>query len=403
MEQHDLPDWTQRLRDALTLSRTSVAEIYAGLGLHHGEGWLGDALNGRVSPARYQLALLSAISGIPLAVLVGDTPVQRSLAVALRAGLAATEEDIGSAVERAEASIRDLELLLSWYPQEVVRTSTLAKEARRAVATDSYYARAGKRTSERLRDYLELADEEPVGNIAELVESLGAAVIFENMPGAIQGVTLRDPSMDAWRAVIVVNTNATWWGRQRFTLAHELCHFLYKDDRSFFVNRKTYGEHDLEEIRAEAFARHFLAPDIAVQEFWSKHGPKAATDGYGAPLAKFMMHFGLSRQASINTLIEAAGVPQRSLEPYKRARISDIMRQARLGSDWEAACADQNEPSASHWVLSMALDAYRVGLVSSELVARALGRGDDVAGVERELTEQGYKRAVTLVQPRRQS
>ncbi|GIJ35053.1 ImmA/IrrE family metallo-endopeptidase [Micromonospora sediminimaris] len=400
LERQEPTNWVQRLRDALTLSRISTSDIYAGLGLPQGGGWLGDALAGRVPPARSQLAMLSALCGIPLAVLVGDTPIQQSLAVALRAGVSATDEDIASAAQRAETALQDLELLLSWYPQEVARTSALAKDARRAVASDNYYIRAAQRTSERLRDYLGLDDEQPVGNIVELIEDLGVAVIFESMPGSVQGVTLRDPSEEAWRAIIVVNTNDTWWGRQRFTLAHELCHFLYKDDKSFYVNRKHYGDQDLEEIRAEAFARHFLAPDIAVQEFWSEHGPKRPTDGYGVPLAKFMMHFGLSRQASIKTLIEAAGVPERALEPYKTVRISDIMRQARLSREWNAACENQGNTSASHWALSMALDAYRDGLISSEVVARVLGRGDDVASVEQELLSQGYHQSITLVRPR---
>ncbi|KAB1116743.1 ImmA/IrrE family metallo-endopeptidase [Micromonospora aurantiaca] len=402
LERQELPEWAQRLHEALTLSRVPVERLYAELGLPHGGGWLGDALAGRAPASRSRLALLSALSGIPLAVLVGDTPIQRSLAVALRAGLSATQEDIGAAADRAETFLRDLELLLSWYPQEAARASALAKDARRAVASDNYYVRAAQRTAERLRDYLALDDDQPIGDIVELIEALGVAVIFDSMPGAVQGITLRDPSENAWRAVIVVNTNDTWWGRQRFTLAHELCHFLYQDDKSFFVNRKHYEEQDLVEIRAEAFARHFLAPDVAVREFWSEHGPKRAVDGYGVPLAKFMMRFGLSRQASIKTLTEAAGVPETALEPYKRIRISDIMRQARLSQEWLDACANQGDSSASHWALSMALDAYRDGLVSSEVVARILGRGDDAAGVERELAAQGYEQSATLVRPRQQ-
>ncbi|MEW2427762.1 ImmA/IrrE family metallo-endopeptidase [Micromonospora sp. NPDC047644] len=338
--------------------------------------------------------MLAVCSGVPLAVLVGDTPVQRSLAVALRAGVLATDDDIDVVARRAESSLRDLELLLSWYPQEGARTSALAMEARRAVAHDAYHKRAAARTAERLRDYLELGDEEPVGDIAQFIESLGAAVIFDSMPKTVQGITLRDPSQSSWRSAIMVNTNHTWWGRQRFTMAHELCHFLYQDDRSLFVNRKDYPDGHLEEIRAEVFARHFLAPDFAVRQFWAEHGPKKPIDGYGVPLAKFMMRFGLSRQASIKTLVEAAGVPRSHLEAYTQVRISQLMRQARLQDEWERACSAQGEPSASHWALSMALDAYRDGLVSSEVVARVLGRSDDVTGVKQELEAAGYQQSV---------
>ncbi|WP_170285304.1 ImmA/IrrE family metallo-endopeptidase [Micromonospora palomenae] len=285
-------------------------------------------------------------------------------------------------------------MLLSWYPQEGARTSALAMEARRAVAQDVYHKRAAARTAERLRDYLELGDEEPVGDITQFIESLGAAVIFDSMPETVQGITLRDPAQNSWRSIVMVNTNHTWWGRQRFTLAHELCHLLYQDDRSLFVNRKNYPDENLQEIRAEVFARHFLAPDFAVRQFWAEHGPKKPIDGYGVPLAKFMMRFGLSRQASIKTLVEAAGVSRSHLEAYSRLRISQLMQQARLQDEWEQACSAQGEKSASHWMLSMALDAYRDGLVSSEVVARVLGRSENVAGVEQELEEAGYQQIV---------
>lgn len=391
MSRHpQLPDWADRLHQALAGANASLTEIYSALGDADSGGWLNDALAGRVQPRRSQLAVLAVCSGIPLAVLVGDTPPQRSLAVALRAGVLATDEDVDVVARRAEGALRDLELLLSWYPQESARTSALASEARRAVAQDNYYKRGAARTAERLRDYLELDDEEPVGDIAQLIESFGAAVIYETMPKEVQGITLRDPAQNSWRSVVMVNTNGTWWGRQRFTLAHELCHFLYQDDRSLFVNRKDYPDGNLEELRAEVFARHFLAPDFAVKEFWAEHGPKKPVDGYGAPLAKFMLHFGLSRQASIKTLIEAADVPKAHLEAYSSVRIDQLMRQARMQEDWNNACFAQNEPSASHWALSMALDAYRDGLISCDVVARILGRPEDAASVEQELERAGY-------------
>lgn len=377
----ELPGWAQRLHDALNSAGVSIEDLYPEVGLPNGGGWLADALAGRIEPRRSHLALLSACSGIPLAVLVGDIPVQKSLAVALRAGVMATQEDIAAVGRRAEAALEDLELLLSWYPQEAARTSAFASDARRAVAQDGFQQRAAMRTAERLRDFLELDDDQPVGDLTKLVEDLGAAVIFESMPKAVQGITVRDPSENAWRAVMVVNSDDTWWGRQRYTLAHELCHFLYQDDRSLFINRKSYDQRDLVEIRAEVFARHFLAPDAAVREFWSEHGPRKPTDGYGVPLAKFMMYFGLSRQASVNTLVSAAGVPRNVLEPYTRpgVRIAQMMRQAHLGAEWDQACSTQNDASASHWVLSMALDAYRDGLVAAAVIARVLVRQPPLA------------------------
>ncbi|MFC6021858.1 ImmA/IrrE family metallo-endopeptidase [Plantactinospora solaniradicis] len=385
-----LPEWAERLREALAVKVESVDQLYGKLGLPASGGWLADALAGQVEPRRQQLAQLAVFSGIPLAVLVGDVPV-RNLAVALRSSVDVSIDEVSAASRRAEDALADLGLLLSWYPQEAARTSAAAARARRAVARDPYEKHAAIRTAEGFRDLLGIEDEEPVGDLAELLESLGAAVVFEPMPKAIQGITVRDTSRDAWQAVVVVNSD-TWWGRQRYTLAHELGHLLYRDDQSLFINQKSYDEQDLVEYRAEIFARHFLAPDAAVREFWSEHGPRRAVDGLGVPLAKFMMHFGLSRQASVRTLVEVVGVPRDRLVPYTfpGCSIEQIMRQARLGAEWDQQRMSQHQPSASNWMLSMVLDAYRQRLVGVRVVARVLGRPNEVLAVEQELQEQGY-------------
>ncbi|WFE27696.1 ImmA/IrrE family metallo-endopeptidase [Solwaraspora sp. WMMD791] len=344
-----------------------------------------------MAPRRHQLAELSVCSGVSLAVLVGDVPVN-NVARVLRSSASVLEEDIQAACRRAEDALEDLKLLLAWYPQEAIRTSEAADYARRAVATGSFAKGVAAQTAERLRDLLDLDDEEPVGDIAELIENLGAAVIFEPLPEPIQGVTVRDLSQDSWQAVVLVNST-TWWGRQRYTLAHELCHILYRDSHGVFVNRKDDEDMDDAEIRAESFARHFLAPDLAVREFWSEHAPRGVYDTYGVALAKFMMHFGLSRRASVRTLVEVADVPEEAMGPYTRtgARIETIMREAGLEEQWNRECATQHARGASNWCLSMALDAYRQSLVGVPTVARVLGRSTELVEVERELCEQGYR------------
>src|SRR5262245_52094625 len=96
-----------RLGEALRGSKVPLPEIFECLHLPQDSGWLADALAGRIEPETAQLALLSACSGVPLTVLAGAVPPERTLAVALRASLRGVAE-AEPATERAERGLADL-------------------------------------------------------------------------------------------------------------------------------------------------------------------------------------------------------------------------------------------------------------------------------------------------------
>lgn len=58
-------------------------------------------------------------------------------------------------------------------------------------------------------------------------------------------------------------------GRQNFTIAHELYHLLYEDDRDSFVCNVNSDEES--EKNADKFAESLLMPNIALQEFINKN------------------------------------------------------------------------------------------------------------------------------------
>ena len=387
---HDLPPWAQCLHEALRELHAPLADLYEQLDLPSDGGWLGEALAGRTKPKRGQLALLSACTDIPLAVLEGTAPVGKTLAVALRAQLDdATEADVAAASHQAEQALLDLGLLLSWFPQEAARTSAAAADARRAVARSGSHWQMARQTAERLRDVMDL-DDAPIADLVELVESLGAAVIQTPMPDCVQGITVHDPFNSVWRAVVLINSN-TRWARQRFTLAHELCHLLFEDDGALFVTRKQVDEQDPAELRAEVFARHFLAPEGAIRRYWADKARKPDAD-YAKVLGNFMLDFGISRQATIIAFTEVLSLGRDVLAAYDApdCSVPSIMQAAGREDEWNAACSTEHESSASPWMRSMALDAFRSGVVDVALVARVLGRPDDLDAVEQELRDAGW-------------
>jgi Zn-dependent peptidase ImmA (M78 family) len=101
--------------------------------------------------------------------------------------------------------------------------------------------------------------------IVRIAHGAGAIVQYHQFNKEISGVLVREPG----RAVIGVESNQPET-RQRFTIAHELGHFLLHEgdqvhvDRQFRLNyrsAKSSTAEDVEEIEANAFAAAILMPE----------------------------------------------------------------------------------------------------------------------------------------------
>lgn len=92
---------------------------------------------------------------------------------------------------------------------------------------------------------------------------------LEDIDGAMVGSTENANSFTA-----VVNRNITNVGRRRFTLAHEVGHFILhrEKQRSFKCTREMFGDFDSDGLEAEAnqFAAQLLLPPNKVREYSSR-------------------------------------------------------------------------------------------------------------------------------------
>jgi Zn-dependent peptidase ImmA (M78 family) len=319
-------------------------------------------------------------------VLTGESELERNFAVALRSGkLCAADAELRPVIARAGSVLDNLRLLTSWFPRERVEKNSLMEDALRARSGVAYSALAGQRAALMLRDIFELGNE-PIADLSTFVEALGIPVVLEDLPESVNGITVHEPKKDRSDAVVFVNTS-DWWGKQRFTLAHELGHAIFADADMLMVNtdRIIYGTEPREQ-RANAFARHFLAPDVAVRKFWNE----TSTAYIGSRLASFMMQFGLSREASMNAICSAVGVNRTIFAEVERLKNRDLMDSAGLLSEWDGLCQMQGSAATSAWMLSMALDAYVQGLIRHDVVASVLGRAEEPWQVLAELDAQGW-------------
>lgn len=128
----------------------------------------------------------------------------------------------------------------------------------------------------------------------------GITLIFYPMSLNISGMCGRIDSTDSY---IAINSNHTY-GRQRFTLAHELYHLNFQEKFNRIVCGTVLdGKKDEEEMNADAFASFFLAPYESLRIFIFENLEKQK----GQPLeiediVYTEQYFGMSRHATLYRL-----------------------------------------------------------------------------------------------------
>jgi hypothetical protein len=280
-------------------------------------------------------------------------------------------------------------LVSSWLGADAVARADVLARLRAMVSRDRFAPKAGQRTAEQVRTMMSRLGlgepDAPIEDIAGLMESLGIPVeLSDRLPEGIHGVTVHDQSLGSWDAAVVIRVQDRW-ARQRYTLAHELCHVLYQDSAMVFVNdtRTEQSQVDVER-RAEYFARHFLVPGRQAKHIWRTHRQR----GEEAALCEFMLYFGISRQSAVITLRDLGLLDGEQARRLQEKNVAAMMSAAGLGHIWSELTGAEHEPSASPWLLQASLDLFEQGLVSAATVASVLGA--DEAQTAQSLAERGW-------------
>jgi len=113
-------------------------------------------------------------------------------------------------------------------------------------------------------------------NVFGIIKDLGIELMFRPLEGKPDGFYLPSAGPNR-RAGILLNSNRSS-PRQRYTAAHELCHFIRGDPARIDVVREDCGYVSLgrskEEVTADFFAAHFLMPPTLVTHLFRKMGLK---------------------------------------------------------------------------------------------------------------------------------
>ncbi len=153
-------------------------------------------------------------------------------------------------------------------------------------------------------------------------------IVFYPMSSRVSGICIRDKN----NKIIGVNSTSTY-GRQRFTIAHELYHLFFHDNfKSIICSTDLEIAKDTQEKEADMFASYFLATYEALDYFVRNRLKKERNQLELDDVIKTEQYFGMSRQAILWRLVNDGYLKREQANNMKSGIIASARR---LGYDDE--------------------------------------------------------------------
>ena len=166
----------------------------------------------------------------------------------------------------------------------------------------------------------------PLDVFALINNSEDLTVVFYPMSERISGMSIRGENIK----LIAVNSLLTY-GRQRFTMAHELCHLFYHENfKSIICGKDLDQNKEPLEKEADLFAAYFLAPYESLQDFIRTKLKKEKSHLEVNDVVKIEQHYGLSRQAALWRLKNDGYLSSKEVDAMKTGIILSAIK---LGFD----------------------------------------------------------------------
>ena len=138
------------------------------------------------------------------------------------------------------------------------------------------------------------------------------------MSNRISGICIRDGK----NKIVGINSNSTY-GRQRFTIAHELYHLYFHENfKSIVCFKDLEMNKDPQEKEADMFASYFLAPYEALSYFIKDKLGKEKYKLDVDDVVKIEQYFGISRQAILWRLVNDGYLNYENAETMKNGIIT---------------------------------------------------------------------------------
>lgn len=217
---------------------------------------------------------------------------------------------------------------------------------------------------------------QPLGDLAALIEqTTGHDVAVLDAGPHEHGLTMRDPVHEVTFIGVARTRNPM---RRRSTLAHELAHVLYGD----WNDGEDLSARSEEEIRADAFARHLLAPGDGLQAFL---GPRESLSE--ADLSVVVQRFLVSPAIAAIALHDCGYIDTPTKHEWMAFSTPRLATRFGWSDQYQSLQNDADHPRSPQRLLARAVYGYREGVVTAQTVATL--RGISAEAAAEELAEAG--------------
>jgi len=212
----------------------------------------------------------------------------------------------------------------------------------------------------------------PIADLHELIGLVapGVDVAILEMPVGMDGMVLTDPVRK--KSIIGVATTGVP-ERQRSSMGHELGHIVFADYEAGL--RHDPSARTPEEIRADTFARHLLAPVEGVRDFLEDLN---ALRGELNPrhVSSVIRHFQVSPAIALIQMHSDGWITTEQKDEWRESSQSLALRYGWIG-DYRAMAAESSTPRPPQRLIENATEGYIRNLVSVQGLAALSGVAPD--------------------------
>lgn len=219
--------------------------------------------------------------------------------------------------------------------------------------------------------------ESPI-NIFSLIESNeNFTLVFHPMSDSISGLCIKDGE----NMIVGINSRLSL-GRQRYTIAHELCHLYYHNDSTCYVCNKNFKSiKDNKEKEADMFASYFLAPYGALKNYVNKQYSNNLITIEN--VVNIEQYFGLSRLATLVRLNQEGYIDNNEFEDLSNYGVASTAQGLGYSCDLYKPRSEEKQKYTLGKYIKLTNNIFQLDLISlskyEELLLEAF-RDDIVYG-----------------------
>lgn len=207
----------------------------------------------------------------------------------------------------------------------------------------------------------------PIKDVIDIAETtFRADVTLIELPSFLDSVTYRDPATSTVLIAVGTTDNPE---RQRFSVAHELGHLVF-DELSVDVHT---GEASSDaEIRAHAFARHFLIPEEALADYLAETDHSQMNLDERA-LSGVVSFFEVSATVAAIQLHRTGWISDRTFDDWEHLEASYLARRYGWAAERSVRTIESSTERPAKRMLDNATEAYINHFLEIETLAHING------------------------------